>query len=514
MKPDDVFRAAARCWERAGDFYRAAERYARANAWADSGRCWAQAGRFVDAANAYARAGEPISEARQWLASPRPERARGPYRQALEMGLSTAAKVEALLGLGEIELASEQAFAVAPENGRPVEALRSLARIAAARGRPDLAARAWSQAVAVSPESNREVFEGWERALPWNRSLGWGRPQAGVPGWPSRAFHDVRLEIVWEERLGSMMYGNRALAWSTDGSRFAAAEYEEGLVLGKLTGKGVRYQSVEMMGAISVAFIPESDSVLVGCNDGQVALVDASGSFENVDTLELSGSIYAITFSLRGDRVAVTAGSSSQAFLSIWAWDSQGPREILREEQTQEQDIMNPSCVWSPDGRTLAWCPGPWKEETVPNDVHLFSDTVSRCVSTVHKNGINGIAFSPDGLFLITASNDRTLALRDAQTGEVVTPPWNCAQRLETVCFHPHAALLAAGGTDDFYGGYQSPSRLYLFRFSQTASYPLKVIQKNATETAVCSLAFSPDGEHLLMSTDDRLTLFRVYLLI
>jgi len=70
MSSTSFLRAAARCWESAGHFDRAAERFARADAWADAGRCWALAGRPVEAANAYARAGELIDEARQWLESP------------------------------------------------------------------------------------------------------------------------------------------------------------------------------------------------------------------------------------------------------------------------------------------------------------------------------------------------------------------------------------------------------------------------------------------------------------
>ncbi len=510
-KQNDFLRAAARCWQRAGYYDRAAERYARAEAWAEAGRCLSQAGRPVDAAGAYARAGEPIHEARQWLASQWPERARRPYRRALASGLGAAAEVEARLGLGEIDLASERAFVVAPEGGRSVDALRSLARLAAARGRPDLAARAWQQAIAWGAGSAGEVFEDWQGASPWNRSLGWRRPVVEAGGWPSRAFREVRLESVWEEKLGNMMYGNRGLAWSADGRRFAAAKIRGDLILGELTGREVRHQAVKVK-AIAAAFVPESDSVLVGCRGGEVVRVNASGGVEDVEALKISTFTSGVTFSPRGDRLAVTGGPSSVAILRVWSRDSQGPREMLWEKSTQENATTNPSCAWSPDGRTLAWCPGPWSGETVANDLYLFSDAGTRCVSAAHENGVNGIAFSPGGRHLVTASLDRTLALRDARTGETVAPPWNCAQRPETAVFHPHAALMAAGGPEDLQSGYKRPSRLYLFRFSQGDPPHFEVIQENATETGVCSVAFSPGGEHLLMSTRDRLSLFRVHL--
>jgi tetratricopeptide (TPR) repeat protein len=505
----ELLRAAARCWERAGHFAHAAERYAQAGAWADAGRCWARAGRTVDAAGAYARAGEPIGEARQWLASPWPERARRPYRQALETGLAAPAEVEALLGLGEIERASERAFAAAPGNGRSVDALRSLARIAAARGRPDLAARAWERAIASNPAAARDAFAEWEQAAPWNRSLNWGRPQAGAPGWPSREFRDVRLELVWEEKLGEMMYGNRGLAWSADGRRFAAATYYGALVLGTLTD-AARYQRVEMR-AISVAFMPESESVLVGCEGGQVMRVDALGAQEELEALKMPNEVWEIAFSPRGDRVAIAGWTSPGSLLRIFAWESRHPRALVKEERAQ-QNKANPCCAWSPDGSTLAWCPGPWSEDTAPNDLYLLCDASKRCVASAHENGVNGVAFTPEGKHLVTASLDRTLVLRDPHTGQPVASPWTCMQRPAAVVIHPQVALIGGGGLWNLNGGEEPPSCLYLLRFSHADSLRLEVIQEKTTETAVASLAFSPDGEHLLMSTDKSLSLFRVHL--
>lgn len=510
MNPDDLFRSAARCWERVGRFDRAAERYARTDAWADAGRCWAQAGRPVEAAEAYARAGEPISEARQWLASPWPERARQPYGQALLMELTTAAEVEALLGVGEIDLASERALKVASENGRAMEALRSLAKIAAARGRPDLAAYAWSEAITCSPAATPKFYEEWERMTPWNRSLAWKRPQGAASRWPSREFRDVRLELIWEEELGTMMYGNRALAWSADGRRFAAAKDFRALILGDLTGRGVRYLSVDMA-AISVTFGPESDSVLVGCEGGEVVKVDASGAFEEVEGLRMPNQIWEVSISPRGDRVAVSGWTSPGSLLRIFTWGQHSARALIKEKEAQ-QDKANPSLAWSQDGRTLAWCPGPCDNEAIPNDLYLFSDAGTRRVIAAHENGVNGTAFSPDGRYLLTVSTDRTIALRGAHTGEHVAPPRKFAQRLVTIHLHPYVTLMAAGGTADFYGGFRSPSQLYLFRLSQSGPAHLEVIQESATDAAVCSLAFSPDGEHLLMSTNEKLSLFRVHL--
>ena len=400
---------------------------------------------------------------------------------------------------------------MASESGRSSEALCALARLAAARGRPDLAARAWDQAIGSNPAVAGEVFGDWERAARWNRSLVWKRPPAGSAGWPSREFRDVRLELVWKERFGTMQYGNRSLSWSADGRRFAAVSDEGAVILGDLTGRDVRHCSIQDS-AVSVAFIPKSDSVLIGCTDGRLVRVDPFGERYELGELRTNQRVWSVAFSPIGDRVSISSWASPGATLLVWSWSSRGPGELLRGE-TAHEDIANPCCAWSPDGRVLAWCPGPWSTGKARNDLWLVHEERVRCIPAVHENGINGVAFSPDGCQLVTASDDRTLALRDALTGQAISPLWTCTQMLETAAFHPQAWLVAAGGTEGFSEGYRRPSKLYLLRFRRNESTHLEAFRDQATETAVKSVAFSPEGQHLLMSTDDSLFMFRVHLL-
>ncbi|MCP4548380.1 MAG: WD40 repeat domain-containing protein [bacterium] len=320
------------------------------------------------------------------------------------------------------------------------------------------------------------------------------------------------MELLWEEEIEILNgYGNRALAWSEDGKRFAAARGEKGLTLGDVMGEEVRLQSLDLK-VFSVDYVPQVDSVLVGLLGGAVGRVDGSGSHEEVEALRMPNNIWGIAFSPRGDRVAVTNYQNPGALLRVWAWGPQGPHELLREEQVPEGKT-NPSCAWSPDGWILAWCPGPWVEDIITNDVYLLSPEATRCVSAAHKNVISGLSFSPDGDYLVTASWDRTLVLRDARTAEAIASPWSCAQRLHTSVFHPHAALLAAGGTEELGVCFKQPSRLYLLRFSQEEHPQIEVVQEHATDSAVCSVAFSPNGEQLLMMTKNHLSLFRVHLI-
>ncbi len=57
-----------------------------------------------------------------------------------------------------------------------------------------------------------------------------------------------------------------------------------------------------------------------------------------------------------------------------------------------------------------------------PNEVDIFTPKaeIVHTFDTPHENGILDLVYSPDGLFLVTASDDATAAVIDAQTGETL----------------------------------------------------------------------------------------------
>ena len=491
MSDKDFLRAAARCWERAGLPERAAERWGAADDWAAAGRCWAQAGRPVEAAEAYAMAGDLVGEARQWLTSLWPERARSAYQQVLAGGAAGAAEVEALLGLGELEGALRRAFAL-PEGGERLEALRTLARLAASHGRFDVASPILPQYVDGCTEAHEEQ----ERFAPWNNSLRWkglyGRSLA--PVWPKIAFRDVALVSMWVEGIESSWWGDRALDWSTDSTRFAVV-FSDRLGIGQVDGSGiVRLSQPEI--TICVKFVPGSFTVLTGDSLGHIRRVDQDGS-AFIEKIRTPYQVWSISFSPLGNRVAVSSYlGNSGARLRIHKWASGSPGEKL-EDVEECGSNCSPLCVWSPEGRGLAWSSGPYYET---NRLTILDNEGRHRALDAHESSITSLSFTLDGGLLISASRDQTVVIRDRQDGHPLSPPERFENSVYGSSVHPQAALLAVG----------EGSCLHLLRLRIGDPPRLTRLSEHPMDENVRSLAFSPDGRHLLVMTRSHLHLFRV----
>lgn len=474
MTPSDHLRAAARCWERAGFFPEAAERFTTAEAWRDAGRCFSQAECHSDAAFAFSRGGEPLLEAREHLMADRPERARSLYeRFRSELWLPPSTEVEVALGLSEVE----EAIRVTSSSGDR-EAAAGLARLASARGRADLAT-SWLLQLGFAP---------------WNRSLRWlyPLPVAEVPKiWPSVAFSEVTLAQIWAVETGNSTWGDRALDWSGDGTIFAAA-LDASLVRGHMGPDGVHLKNWRVR-ALCCRFLPESHAVLAGLESGEVSLFGKDGWIQQVEGVRMPGRVLNIEFAPEGDRVAVAAQTIPGSLLKISTW-----REDLVEAQLDEhmefEELCYPATAWSPNGRQLCWSPGPEEE---PNRLFLSGQPPVEA----HREAIGCLEFTADGRFLISGSCDRTVVIRDGVTGQALAPPEQFDNHVHGATVHSQAALLAVG----------DGNRLHLLRVHPGEAPRLSRLSELPVDgSAVTSLAFSPDGRHLLVMTEEQLHLFRV----
>ena len=105
-------------------------------------------------------------------------------------------------------------------------------------------------------------------------------------------------------------------------------------------------------------------------------------------------------------------------------------------------DSVN-TVVFSPDSRLLA---------SASNDrtVKLWDATTGDQVQKLegHSEGVNTVVFSPDGRLLVSASYDATVRLWDAATGEQVQKLKRHSGRVGAFAFSPDGRLLASASFD------------------------------------------------------------------
>ncbi|OCH86524.1 WD40 repeat-like protein, partial [Obba rivulosa] len=110
-----------------------------------------------------------------------------------------------------------------------------------------------------------------------------------------------------------------------------------------------------------------------------------------------------------------------------------------------------------------------------------------------HEGQVNSVAFSPDGRRIASGSDDKTIRMWDAQTGELVAAPFNGHQGwVWSVAFSPDGQRIASGS-------YDKTIRVWDAQTGDPVTVPLK-----GHEGWVNCVAFSPDSHRIVSGSSDK----------
>src|SRR5579859_5086185 len=150
-----------------------------------------------------------------------------------------------------------------------------------------------------------------------------------------------------------------------------------------------------------------------------------------------------------------------------------------------------------------------------------------------HTDGVTGVAYSLDGKYILTGSEDLTARVWDVTNGQTIRTFRNHRYRVLSVAYSPDGKYVLTGNNDGvarlwgvnsgqmirvFFSGGDIPSVAFSpdGKYILTAVYPNAPVWDVSTEESIVefgarkdgaftSVAFSPDGKYVLMGSEDGL---------
>jgi WD40 repeat protein len=286
--------------------------------------------------------------------------------------------------------------------------------------------------------------------------------------------------------------GVTGLAFSPDGQRIASCSRDKtvkvwdansGLEIATLHGHS---DSVN-----GVTFSPDGRYIASGSSDQSVRLWDMHNDCELTAFQGHEGVVASVAFSPDG-RWIVSGGDKT---VRVWEVRSGQAVATLRGDEGTEGCV---SCVqFSPDGQRIVsgsgnppQISGVWNGIIRVWDLQGRQPLVALVVILAFDQGINSVAFSPDGLRIVGGVNDTTVRVWDAQSGNELAIFRGHASFINSVGVSPDGRSLVSAGGDE-------AVRIWDARKGQDFAVLLN------SEKWVDKVTFSPDGAFIGSSSRD-----------
>jgi WD40 repeat protein len=175
-------------------------------------------------------------------------------------------------------------------------------------------------------------------------------------------------------------------------------------------------------------------------------------------------------------------------------WDVQTGKAINSPFNGHKSGVI--AVAFSPDGRRIV-------SGSQDSTLRLWDVQTGKAINSPfngHKSGVIAVAFSPDGRRIVSGSYDKTVRLWNAQTGQSVGQPLLRDAQIRSVAFSPDGRRIASGS-------YDRTVQIWDSKTGQPIGQPLfdlEDIGKSQDSNVISSVAFSPDGSHIVSGGWDK----------
>ena len=286
-----------------------------------------------------------------------------------------------------------------------------------------------------------------------------------------------------------------SLFYSPDGKQLRSRSVDQSMSVWQRRADGeFEIVPAEKRPAISApySFSISADRSLIGQMKptGKLSVVDASQEkgLEQFD--EISERISAVSVSPSGAQIAIATLSGQ---LKIWRKTTEGEFPSQPQQTWSEPNNVVDSLTWSPDENMLI-------SGTKRGDVTLWNvdekiGEKTASTENAHAADVSAVAASPDGNWIASASQDKTIKVWRAD-GTLVQTLVGHQAGVEAIAFSPDSTKLASVSVD---------SSLKLWEIGELPPEQAPLLRSLMGHVGkVNYVAFSPDGKEIATAGSDR----------
>lgn len=248
---------------------------------------------------------------------------------------------------------------------------------------------------------------------------------------------DSGLLTLWDAASGAEIRQIKVrgrqfcVRFTPDGKGIASVNTGEGKIYLYNGNDGKEYLSFKAAGEISLAF-DKKGGRLLGARDGLVTVWDTKDGKQLLNLKAGTGSAF-----FSPDDKLIVAGKGHKLFF----WNAETGKELPQWNMPKGVNHDIRQLALSPDGKFLAF--------SASRTICLWDIAKREIVKTFegHKELVQDIVFSPNGEYLVSGSDDKTVRLIVVNTGKYFVCSGH-TQWVVSVAFSPNGEMFASASRD------------------------------------------------------------------